>query len=268
MASDSQKLPQGFAPAADPIPAQAIQTTSDGLDAGEVEIPVFDGAIRAYRAKPKGGSNLPVVLVVQEIFGVHEYIKDVCRRLAHLKYLAIAPDLYARQGDPSVMKDWNEIRTKIVAKVPDAQVMRDLDMAVQFAKGDGGDTGLLAITGFCWGGRIVWLYAAHNAGLKAGVAWYGKLDPPRDELHPQAPVDIGGYLLCPVLGLYGAKDESIPLADVEKMRAATTGQGSEVVVYPGAGHGFHADYRPGYQKDSAEDGWEKMKAWFARHGAA
>ena len=266
--ASANKLPQGFAAAADPIPAQAIHTAADGLDAGEVSIPAGDREIPAYRARPAGGGSSPVVLVVQEIFGVHEYIKDVCRRLGHAGYLAIAPDLYVRQGDPSKMADWNEIRTKVVSKVSDAQVMSDLDAAVRFAETEGGDAGRLGITGFCWGGRIVWLYAAHSARLKAGVAWYGKLNSPRDELHPKMPVDIAGELRCPVLGLYGAKDESIPMADIDAMREAAKTSGSEIHVYADAGHGFHADYRPQYHKASAEDGWERMKGWFARHGAA
>ena len=266
MPGDSEKLPKGFAPAANPIPAQAIHTSADGLDAGEVTIPVDDGAIPAYRAKPKDARNRAVVMVVQEIFGVHEYIRDICRRLAHLGYYAIAPDLYKRQGDPSAMKDWEEIRSKIVSKVPDEQVMRDLNSTARFAASEGGNIDRLGITGFCWGGRIVWLYAAHNPRLKAGVAWYGKLDVPRDELHPQMPVDIGASLLCPVLGLYGALDQSIPLADVEKMRAAITKHGSDIIVYPEAGHGFHADYRPHYHGPSAQDGWGRMKDWFERCG--
>jgi carboxymethylenebutenolidase len=259
------KLPAGFAMAADPIPEQAIHTAADGLDAGEASIPADDREIPAYRARRTGGRDLPVVLVVQEIFGVHEYIKDVCRRLAHAGYLAIAPDLYVRHGDPAKMADWNEIRAKVVSKVPDKQVMSDLDAAVRFAAADGGDVNRLAITGFCWGGRIVWLYAAHSAQLKAGVAWYGKIEAPRDELHPRMPIDIAGELKCPVLGLYGAKDESIPISDVGRMREAAKASESEIHVYGDAGHGFHADYRPHFHRAAAEDGWERMKAWFAQH---
>jgi len=262
--ANANKLPQGFAAAADPIPAQAIQTGADGLEAGEVSIPAGDREIPAYRARPAHGGSWPVVLVVQEIFGVHEYIKDVCRRLGHAGYLAIAPDLYVRQGDPSKMADWNEIRIKVVLKVSDTQVMSDLDAAVRFAETEGGDTGRLGITGFCWGGRIVWLYAAHSAQLKAGAAWYGKLNSPRDKLHPKMPVDVAGELKCPVLGLYGAKDESIPMADVDTMREGAEASGSEIHVYADAGHGFHADYRPQYHLASAEDGWERMKEWFAK----
>jgi carboxymethylenebutenolidase len=268
-------LPAGFARAVQPIEARtAITTDTTGLVAGEVEIPVNDGGIPAYRAKPDRDGEFPVVLVVQEIFGVHEHIKDVCRRLAKHGYLAIAPELYARQGDVSQLTDFAEIR-QIVSKVPDAQVMSDLDAAVEYARTTGkGSTVRLAITGFCWGGRIVWLYAAHNPGLKAGVAWYGRLVPdsnaPPSPLQPTFPNDIAPTLTVPVLGLYGGQDQGIPLATVDQMRTKLKEgrSGSEIVVYPDAPHAFHADYRPSYRKEAAEDGWKRLLAWFEQHGAA
>ena len=197
-------LASGFALAAQPISAQTTVTTdTNGLEAGEVKIPVTDGQIPAYRAMPAAGGPFPVVLVVQEIFGVHEHIKDICRRLAKLGYLAVAPELYARQGDVSKIQDFHEIVSKVVSKVPDAQVMSDLDATVAWVKDQGkGNTAKLGITGYCWGGRIVWLYAAHNPDLKAGVAWYGRLVGQPDELHPKNPIDLVGALHAPVLGLH------------------------------------------------------------------
>jgi carboxymethylenebutenolidase len=265
------KLTAGFALAVRPIAAETITTDTEGLDAGEVQIPVSDGKIPAYRAMPKSGNRFPVVLVVQEIFGVHEHIKDVCRRLAKQGYLAVAPELYARQGDVSGMSDFNEIISKVVSKVPDAQVMSDLDATAAWADKSGkANPSKLGITGFCWGGRIVWLYAAHSSNLKAGVAWYGRLTGERNELHPKNPIDVAGSLKAPVLGLYGAEDQGIPLDTIEKMREAlkAAGSPSEIVVYPKAPHGFHADYRPSYRKDAAEDGWKRMLAWFKKYGVA
>jgi carboxymethylenebutenolidase len=263
------KLAAGFAMAVRPVTAETITTSAEGLTAGEVKIPVGDGEIPAYRAMPAKGANHPVVLVVQEIFGVHEHIKDVCRRLAKLGHMAIAPELYARQGDVGNLTDFQEI-LKIVGKVPDAQVMADLDATAAYAKKSGGNTSKLGITGFCWGGRIVWLYAAHNPQLKAGVAWYGRLVGPSTELTPKHPVDVAASLRAPVLGLYGAKDRGIPLDSVEKMRAALQGAGkkSEIKVYDDADHGFHADYRPTYNKLSAEDGFRRLQEWFKTNGAA
>ncbi|HJZ83529.1 MAG TPA: dienelactone hydrolase family protein, partial [Pyrinomonadaceae bacterium] len=240
-------LTTGFALAVQPISGQTITTDTNGLTASEVKIPVADGEIPAYRAMPDKGKSFPVVLVVQEIFGVHEHIKDICRRFAKLGYVAVAPELYARQGDVSKITNINDIISKVVSKVPDAQVMSDLDAAAAWAKKSSkGDAGKLAITGFCWGGRIVWLYAAHSSQLKAGVAWYGRLVGATDELHPKHPIDLASQLKAPVLGLYGGKDTGIPQDTVEKMRAATKAAGgkSEVIVYPEAGHGFNADYRP------------------------
>jgi carboxymethylenebutenolidase len=218
---------------------------------------------------PAKGSAFPVVLVVQEIFGVHEHIKDVCRRFAKEGYCAIAPELYARQGDVSKLTDYREIFAQVVSKVPDAQVMSDLDAAVAWAaKTNIGDPARVAVTGFCWGGRITWLYAAHNPRLKAGVAWYGRLSGQATELQPKYPLDVAADLKAPVLGLYGEKDSGIPLEDVEKMRAALAAakQPSQIVVFPEAPHGFHADYRPSYREAAARDGWAQCLAWFRRNG--
>jgi carboxymethylenebutenolidase len=264
-------LASGFALAVHPISAQTIATDTSGLTASEVKIPVSDGEMPAYRAMPASGKSFPVVLVVQEIFGVHEHIKDLCRRFAKLGYLAVAPELYARQGDVSKIENIQEIISKVVSKVPDAQVMSDLDAAVDWAKKTGkGDTGRLAITGFCWGGRIVWLYSAHNPNLKAGVAWYGRLVGQTNDLAPKNPVDLVGSLKAPVLGLYAGKDQGIPLASVEQMRAALKSAGNpcEIVVYPDAQHGFNADYRPSYNKEASQDGWKRMLEWFKKYGAA
>jgi carboxymethylenebutenolidase len=262
-------LTAGFALAVQPVSAQTITTDTNGLTAGEVKIPVADGEIPAYRAMPAKGKSFPTVLVVQEIFGVHEHIKDLCRRFAKAGHFAVAPELYARQGDVSKLTDFNEIR-KIVAKVPDAQVMSDLDATVAYAKKSGADSSKLGITGFCWGGRIVWLYSAHNPNLKAGVAWYGRLVGTASELNPKHPVDIAAQLKAPVLGLYGGKDTGIPQDTVEQMRAAIKAANgkSEIVVYPNAGHGFNADYRPGYDKEAAQDGWRRLQEWFKKYGAA
>jgi carboxymethylenebutenolidase len=264
-------LAAGFALAVQPVTAQTITTDAAGLEAGEVKVPVPDGAIPAYRAMPAQGGPFPVVLVVQEIFGVHEHIKDLCRRLAKLGYLAIAPELYARQGDVSKIEDFREIVEKVVSKVPDAQVMSDLDATVAWVKASGkGDTAKLAVTGFCWGGRIVWLYSAHNPGLKAGVAWYGRLVGAADPLHPKHPIDLAGALEAPVLGLYGGSDTGISAESVEQMRAAikAAGKPSEIVLYPDTPHGFNADYRPSYRKTEAEDGWKRMLDWFKQNGVA
>ncbi len=234
-------LAAGFALAVQPVSAQTITTDTSGLIAGEVKIPVSDGQIPAYRAMPAADGSHPVVLVVQEIFGVHEHIRDVCRRLAKLGYVAIAPELYARQGGVSKLSNVQQIISEVVAKVPDAQVMSDLDATVAWAKSSrNSNTDKLGITGFCWGGRIVWLYAAHNAHLKAGVAWYGRLVGPTDALHPQNPIDVVASLHAPILGLYGGADAGIPVESVEQMRRAlkSAHQGAEIVVYPDTPHGF------------------------------
>jgi carboxymethylenebutenolidase len=225
----------------------------------------------AYRAMPASGGPFPVVLVVQEIFGVHEHIKDVCRRFAKLGYCAVAPELYARQGDVSKMTDIQEIVNSVVAKVPDAQVMTDLDATVTWAEKSGkGDVKRLGITGFCWGGRVVWLYAAHNPRLKAGVAWYGRLVGQATDLTPKYPLDLVSDLKAPVLGLYGGADQGIPNDTVEKMQAAlkAAGKPSEIVLYPDTPHGFYADYRASYRKEQAQDGWKRLQEWFKKSGAA
>jgi carboxymethylenebutenolidase len=262
-------LATGFALAVQPVGAQTVTTGSEGLTAGEVKIPVADGEIPAYRAMPATGGGFPIVLVVQEIFGVHEHIKDVCRRFAKQGYCAIAPELYARQGDVSKIEDWKQIIAEVVSRVPDAQVMSDLDAALAWAgKASKGDSKRVAVTGFCWGGRITWLYAAHNADLKAGVAWYGRLKGEATELQPKYPFDVVADLGAPVLGLYGGKDQGIPLEDVEAMRAAlkAADKPSEIIVFPEAGHAFFADYRPSFRAEDAAAGWTACLAWFRKHG--
>ncbi len=263
-------LAAGFAMATQPVSAQTITTDTKGLEAGEVKIPVEGGEVPAYRAMPAGGSNLPTILVVQEIFGVHEHIKDICRRLAKLGYFAVATEMYARQGDVSKLTDFPEI-LKIVRKVPDSQVMSDLDATVAWARATGkADVSKLGITGFCWGGRIVWLYAAHNHNLKAGVAWYGRLKDTPTALQPRYPVDLAASIDAPILGLYGGADHGIPQSTVEEMREAmkAAGKTAEIVVYPDTPHAFFADYRPSYRKEAAENGWKRMLAWFKKNGVA
>ena len=265
----------GFAAAVMPVTAQAIRTDSAGLTAGEVTIRVGDFQMPAYRAMPAGRADkLPVVLVVSEIFGVHEYIADVARRFARLGYLAIAPELFVRQGDPQSYGEIGKLVAEVIAKVPDAQVMGDLDACAAWARENGGDTGRLAITGFCWGGRITWLYTAHNPSVKAAVAWYGQLLGVPNALKPTNPIDLVDKLHAPVLGLYGGEDTGIPVTAVEQMKAAlaasthAAARQSQFVVYPDAPHAFHADYRPSYRKDAAEDGWKRCVAWFKAHGVA
>ena len=263
-------LGAGFALAVQPVMAQtAIRTDDTGLLAGEVKVPVKDGEMVAYRAMPKGAAKPPVILVVSEIFGAHEYIRDVCRRLAKLGYCAIAPELFARQGDPRQISSVADILAKITSKTPDAQVMSDLDATAAWAAKQGADTDRLGITGFCWGGRIAWLYCAHNPQVKAGVAWYGRLVGEVNEITPRHPINIVGELKAPVLGLYGGLDTGIPLETVEKMEMAlkegsAAARLSEIHVYDNAPHAFHADYRPSFSKAEAEDGWKRMLAWFDR----
>lgn len=263
----------GYAATAMPIVAQtAIKTPSDGLTVGEVTYEVNGFKVPAYRAQPAGKTGLPVVLVIQEIFGVHEYIADTARRFAKAGYLAIAPELYARQGDPSKYGEIAKLMAEVVAKVPDAQVMADLDGALKWAGANGGDVSKAGITGFCWGGRITWLYAAQGP-VKAGVAWYGRLVGNASDLTPRHPVDLAATLKAPVLGLYGAADTGIPLDTVDKMKAAlATGtpaaKASQFVVYPDAPHAFHADYRPSYRQGPAEDGFKRALDWFKSHGVA
>lgn len=265
-------LASGFALAVQPVCAQTmIVTDTKGLEAGEVKIPVKDGEMPAYRAMPATRGPFATILVVHEVWGVHEHIQDVCRRLAKAGYFAVAPELFARQGDVSKLSSIDEIVSTVVSKVPDAQVMADLDATVAWAKGTGkANTNKLAITGFCWGGRITWLYAGHNPKVRAGVAWYGRVAGQTSDLAPKHPVDVAASLTVPVLGLYGGADAGIPLDTVEKMRAALKEgkSGSEIVVYPDTPHAFNADYRPSYRKDAADDGWKRMLAWFKKHGVA
>ena len=259
-------LATGFALAAQPVEAQTMITTDTaGLDAGEVKI----GDMPAYRAMPQGAGPFPVVLVVQEIFGVHEHIKDVCRRFAKIGYCAVAPELYYRQGDVSKITDIPTIISTVVSKVPDAQVMADLDATAAWARASSkGSPNKLFVTGFCWGGRITWLYAAHNQNLTAGVAWYGRVLGPTNELTPKHPIDVVDQIKAPVLGLYGAADSGIPNDTVAKMEEAMKAKGKtfEIVLYPDTPHAFHADYRPSYRKDKAEDGWKRATEWFKKHG--
>lgn len=265
-----KKLAVGFALAVQPIVAQTtITTDAAGLTAGEVKIPVKDGAIPGYRACPMKGRLFPTVLVVPEIFGVHEHIKDLCRRLAHSGYCAIAPELFARQGDVSKMSDVQQIVSKVVSQVPDSQVMSDLDATIAWAgKSSHADTSRVAMAGFCWGGRIVWLYAANSGVVKAGAAWYGRLEGDKTQMTPRNPIDFAGSFRAPVIGFYAGKDAGIPLESVEKMRSVLNivGDPSQIVVYPEAQHGFNADYRPSYDRAAASDAWKKMLDWFKKYG--
>ncbi len=269
-------LAGAFALAVQPIHAQTqIKTDANNLIAGEVKIPVADGEIPAYRAMPdKKNKKFPVILVVHEIFGVHEWVQDVCRRFAKLGYLAIAPSLYARQGDVSQIKEVRDIVANVVSKVPDAQVMSDLDATVNYAGKNNGDTKKLSITGFCWGGRIVWLYAAHNPKIDAGAAWYGPLVPsdrsPKNPLQPTYPIDIAATLKVPVIGFYGGLDTGITQDHVRRMQdELKKGKSkSEIIVYPNAKHGFHADYRESYNAEASKDAWAKLQDWFRKNGAA
>jgi carboxymethylenebutenolidase len=258
-------LGAGFALAAQPVMAQSvIQTDTAGLTADEVR----HGDLIAYRAQPAGGKNLPTILVVSEIFGVHEHIADVCRRLAKLGYLAVAPELFARHGDPRKLASVQDILSGIVGKVADQEVMADLDAWAAWAKDNGGDPERLGITGFCWGGRQTWLYAAHNPNVRAGVAWYGRIDGEVNDRTPQWPLDVAGQIKGAVLGLYGGQDQGIPPDEVEMMQTALAKAGgkSQIHVYADAPHAFHADYRPTYRKEAAEDGWRRLQAWFRQHG--
>ncbi len=269
-------LAGGFAASVVPsgdLLAQVVTTDTQGLQAGEVKIPVAGGDMPAYVAAPATGTSLPVILVVQEIFGVHEHIKDVARRFAKQGYLAIAPELFARQGNAAQYTSIPELFANVVSKVPDAQVMADLDASLRWAAGQRGDLKRTAITGFCWGGRITWLYSAHNKDLKAGVAWYGRLMSTVLPTNPFHPMDIAEKLNAPVLGLYGGRDDGIPLSTVEEMKTrlsfgSKASQASQFVVYPEAPHAFHADYRPSYRKEAADDGWRRCLAWLKAHGAA
>jgi len=259
----------GFAAAVLPVEAQTlVQTDTAGLATQDHLIVINGQEVPVYRAQPEGKANPPVILVISEIFGVHEHIKDVARRFAKQGYMALAPDLFVRAGDAGKEPNIADLMKNIVGKTPDAQVMSDLDTVVTWAKQKGGDTERLGITGFCWGGRIVWLYSAHNPKVKAGVAWYGRLVGEPNANSPKNPIDIAANLKAPVLGLYGAKDTGIPLESVERMRAALDkgNSGSAFQVYPNSGHAFHADYRPSYNEADAKDGWRRALEWFRGHG--
>ena len=270
MTDNVQPKGAGFAAATPPVTATLITTDTEGLSAGFVALTVDGQTVPVYVARPAGGASLPVVLVVSEIFGVHEHIADVARRFAKQGYLALAPQLFVRQGDPSTIADIPTLFRDIVSRAPDAQVNGDLDACVAWAAQNGGDVDRLGITGFCWGGRVTWLYASHNPSVKAGVAWYGRLAGDTNANQTSQPVDIAPTLRVPVLGLYGAEDTGIPLDTVEQMKAALAqgSSGSGFVVYPDAGHAFYADYRASYSAPEAQDGWNRTLAWFRRHGVA
>jgi carboxymethylenebutenolidase len=264
-------LGSGFAAATLPVAAQTvIKTDTAGLTAGTISLKVGGAEVPVYRAQPSDKTNLPVILVVSEIFGVHEHIADVARRFAKQGYLALAPDLFVRQGDPQKIANIADLMRDIISKTPDAQVMGDLDACVDWARQHGGNVDKLGITGFCWGGRITWMYCAHNPKVKAGVAWYGRLVGDRSPNTPKHPIDIAAGLTVPVLGLYGAKDTGIPVETIERMKGelAKGRTGSSFVVYPDAGHAFNADYRPSYVEADAKDGWKRALEWFRSHGVA
>src|SRR6218665_932941 len=260
-------LGTGFAAAVSPVCAQSVvKTDATGLIAGEGSVMVNGQTVPAYRAQPEGKSDLPVILVVSEIFGVHEHIADVARRFAKLGYLAIAPDFFVRQGNPAVYPGIAELLKEVIAKVPDEQVFGDLDAYVAWVRDNGGNPDKMGITGFCWGGRIVWLYCAHNPKIEAGVAWYGRVVGEKNALQAQYPIDIAATLKVPVLGLYGGKDDGIHVATLEQMKQALTGHPSEFVVFPNSGHAFHADYRPSYVEADAKEAWQRATEWFKAHG--
>jgi carboxymethylenebutenolidase len=261
-------LISGLTLATQRVEAQAIHTDTAGLDAGEAQIPVKDGHLPAYYARPAKGTHFPVILVFEEIFGVHEYIKDVCRRFAKLGCMAVATEYYARLGDLSKMTDSQQIVRDVVSKEPDAQWMSDADATAAWAGKHKGDTARLGVTGFCRGGRQTWLYAAHNRHLKAAVAWYGPIKGATSDIQPKAAIDIAGQIECPLLGLYGGQDQGIAMDDVRaaEAKAKAAHKTVEIVIYPDAPHGFHADYRPSYRQADAEDGWRRAVAWFRRYG--
>lgn len=264
----------GYAAAAGPVSAQAIHTDAEGLEEGLVEVPAPDLTMRAYAARPTAEVPAPAVMVVHEIFGLHEYVRDVCRRLARDGYFAVAPDLYQRQGDPAELDGVDEVLAQIVARVPDGQVLEDLDATLEWARANGAAPDVSGITGFCWGGRIVWLYAAHRPELTAGVAWYGRLRGNVREETPRHPIDLDTDAIAPVLGLYGGADSGIPVESVVEMRKKLTAneidpqRRSEIMIFPTAPHGFHADYRSSYRSLAAREGWRRMLEWFGRHGLA
>jgi carboxymethylenebutenolidase len=266
----------GFVAASEPVMAAAIQTDFKGIKAGEQMIPIGSYQLPAYISRPENAKgNLPIVIVVSEIFGVHEYIADVTRRFAKLGYLAIAPEFFTRAGDPNSYGTIAEIQSNIIAKTPDAQVLNDLQGALVWAGKNGGDLKRVGVTGFCWGGRITWL-SATLPQVKAGVAWYGRVIGEKTENSPRHPVDLAADLKAPVLGLYGGADTGISLESVEQMRTALAqaapknpaAKASLIEVYPDTPHAFHADYRATYREGPAKDGWEKCIAWFKKMGVA
>ena len=263
-------LVSGFTLATERAEAQAIQTDATGIEAGETKIPVPGGSLPAYYARPAKGTKFPVIIVNEEIFGVHEYIKDVCRRLAKAGYLAVATEYYARIGDLSKMTDVKQIFADVISKEPDAQYMADADATVAWASANKGDTSRLGVTGFCRGGRMTWLFAAHHPKVRAAVAWYGPMGGTPSPIQPATAADYADILKCPLLGLYGGQDPGIPVADVKaaEAKAKAAKKTVEIVIYPDAPHGFHADYRPSFRKEAAEDGWKRMLAWFKKYGVA
>ena len=263
-------LISGFTLATQRVDAQMITTDTNGLDARETQVPVKDGHLPAYYARPATGTDFPIILVNEEIFGVHEHIKDICRRLAKVGYLAVATEYYARIGDLSKMTDSATIFKEVISKKPDAEYMTDLDSTAAWAVENKGDSGRLGVTGLCRGGRQTWLYASHNPQLKAAVAWYGPIKGATSDIQPQTVLDIAGEIKCPVLGLYGGQDQSIPVADVREAeaKAKAAHKTVEIIIYPDAPHGFNADYRPSYREADAKDGWQHMLAWFKRYGVA
>ncbi len=258
----------GFTLATQRVEAQAIHTDSDGLEAGEVQIPTDNGNLPAYFARPAKSGTFPVVLVNEEIFGVHEYIKDVCRRLAKVGYLAVATEYYARIGDLSKMTDPAQIMTDVILKAPDAQYMADLDSTAAWALNNRGSSTRVGVIGFCRGGRQTWLYAAHSPNLRAAVAFYGPLGGTRTPIQPHTALDVAADIKCPLLGLYGGQDPSIPvdLVHEAEAKAKAAHKTVEIVIYPDAPHGFHADYRPSYRQADAEDAWKRALAWLKRFG--
>jgi len=260
-------LVSGFTLATTVVHAQAIQTDTEGLEAGETRINTAAGTLPAYFARPKGDGPFPAILVVEEIFGVHEYIKDVCRRLAKAGYLAVATEYYARIGDLSKMTDAAQIVSSVISREPDDTLMSDMDATAAWTRTNGGDANRLGVIGFCRGGRAVWLYAANNPHLKAAVAFYGPVNSPTSPIQPRTAIDLAGQIKCPLLGLYGGKDPSISVNDVHTAErlAKASGHPVEIVVYPDAGHGFHADYRPSYHATDAKDAWAKALAWFSKY---
>lgn len=260
----------GFAAACRPVASSAVQTPGDGLTEETVSIAADDGfALPAFVARPAGGKAAPVIVVAHEIFGVHEWIRDICRRFAKAGYYAIAPDLFARHGDATKIADFKQLVGTIVSKAPDAQVLADIDTVYDWAGSHGGNGKKRGITGFCWGGRIVWLYAAHSAKLNAGVAYYGRLVSDKTALQPLSAIEEVGKLKAPVLGQYGALDKGIPVADVDAMRAALTKAGKSppdaITVHAGAEHGFMADYRPSYNEAAAKAAWDATLGWFGTY---